>query len=85
MAFIDSEQTQNLFNIDASDSLIEEFNIRTILINQQALIVEMQEKMDFIIPNFENEMIAIKQENDILKQSGLRTSSYKAYSQRLKL
>lgn len=145
MAFIDSSQIQDMVNIDVSSSIVDEFSIRTIPTNQQALIIEMQEKMDFIIPKLENEIIVIKQENKALaektiaqemeirkikqknyqthkyaesnhamimgklrdieielqrldsayeilkihielnKQSGLRTSSYKAYSQRLKL
>lgn len=145
MAFIQSEKIQDMVNIDVSSSIVDEFSIRTILTNQQSLIIEMQEKMDFIIPKLENEMIAIKQENKALveksiaqemeirkikqknyqthkyaesnhamimsklrdieielqrldsayevlkiqielnKQSGLRTSSYKAYSQRLKM
>lgn len=145
MAFIDSSQIQDMVNIDVSSSIVDEFSIRTIPTNQQALIIEMQEKMDFIIPKLENEIIVIKQENKALaektiaqemeirkikqknyqthkyaesnhamimgklrdieielqrldsayeilkihielnKHSGLRTSSYKAYSQRLKL
>lgn len=145
MAFIQSEQMQDIVNIDVSSSIIDEFSIRTILTNQQSLIIEMQEKMDFVIPKLENEMILIKQENKALveksiaqemeirkikqknyqthkyaesnhamimsklrdieielqrldsayevlkiqielnKQSGLRTSSYKAYSHRLKM
>ena len=71
MAFIDSEETQNQSNIDESTSFIDEFNIRTILTNQQALIIEMQQKMDFIFPKMENELIAINEKNKSLVEQSI--------------
>ena len=71
MAFIDCQLGQNLSNIDIPHTLNNEFDIKKILTNQQLLIIDMQEKMDFIIPKIENELITIIQENRKLTEKSL--------------
>lgn len=65
MAFIETK-TDNVNNVIHEDCLQNEFLLRTILSNQQSIILDMQEKMEFIIPKMENEMIRFHTLNKLL-------------------
>tara|TARA_B110000027_G_C16019132_1_gene255528 strand:- start:230 stop:682 length:453 start_codon:yes stop_codon:yes gene_type:complete len=69
MAFINSfenEKFVSAHNVNIHESFQTEFSFSTILSNQQSIILDMQEKMEFIIPKMENEMIRFENQNKLL-------------------
>tara|TARA_R110002073_G_scaffold119968_1_gene261644 strand:- start:1343 stop:1795 length:453 start_codon:yes stop_codon:yes gene_type:complete len=69
MAFINSFENEKFVsehNVNIHESFQTEFSFSTILTNQQSIILDMQEKMEFIIPKMENEMIRFENQNKLL-------------------
>tara|TARA_R110002072_G_scaffold138708_3_gene282113 strand:+ start:763 stop:1215 length:453 start_codon:yes stop_codon:yes gene_type:complete len=69
MAFINSFENEKFVsehNVNIHESFQTEFSFSTILSNQQSIILDMQEKMEFIIPKMENEMIRFENQNKLL-------------------
>ena len=69
MAFINSFENEKFVsehNVNIHESFQNEFSFSTILTNQQSIILDMQEKMEFIIPKMENEMIRFEKQNKLL-------------------
>ena len=69
MAFINSFENEKFVsehNVNIHESFQTEFSFSTILTNRQSIILDMQEKMEFIIPKMENEMIRFENQNKLL-------------------
>ena len=87
---LESANTENhdseIFNMHAH--IQQELYYKNILSNQQYMIIEMQEKMDFILPKIEEALFNLKQQNRILTEKSkiqeteirkLRQKNYQTY------